>query len=95
MLSAFGIFSGMPIFWSIVTSNLSGASAAVGTALVNSFGNLGGFAGPSWIGWITAKTGSFRPGMLALAVLLLIAGLLSIFVSTKVGPALREDLTPC
>jgi ACS family tartrate transporter-like MFS transporter len=95
MLSAFGIFSGMPIFWSIVTSNLSGASAAVGTALVNSFGNLGGFAGPSWIGWITARTGSFKQGMLTLAVLLLIAGLLSIFVSTKVRPVLREDLRPC
>jgi nitrate/nitrite transporter NarK len=94
-LSAFGIFSGMPIFWSVVTNKLSGEMTAVGTALVNSLGNLGGFVGPSWIGWITAKTGNVRAGLIALAGLLLIAGFISIFVSGRTQPTPRRKLTGC
>lgn len=47
ILFAFGLFSGVPIFWSVVTDKLSGEMTAVGTAIVNSLGSLGGFVGPS------------------------------------------------
>lgn len=94
-LSAFGIFSSMPIFWSLVTSTLSGKTVAVGTALVNSIGNLGGFAGPSWIGWITSRTSGFTAGLLALAGMLLFAGVLSSLVSGKTQSLLREEAPTC
>jgi ACS family tartrate transporter-like MFS transporter len=45
-----------------------------GIALINSFGNLGGFLGPYTIGLVRTWTGSFRGGLLAVAVLLGLAG---------------------
>ncbi|MGO8760348.1 MAG: MFS transporter [Terracidiphilus sp.] len=44
------------------------------TALVNSFGALGGFAGSWVVGWLQAATGNPRAGYLAMSVLLILAG---------------------
>jgi MFS family permease len=52
-------------------------AAAGAIALVNSIGNLGGFAGPYLIDWIRDATGSFAPG-LTLAGACLAAGLLAL-----------------
>jgi MFS transporter, ACS family, tartrate transporter len=54
-----------PIFWSLPTAILAGAAAPAGIALINSIGNLGGFAGPSIYGLVTQASGS---NTLALAV---------------------------
>ena len=54
--------------WSLATSFLSGASAAVGVALINSIGNLAGFVGPYLVGWIKTETGGFSWALLTLAV---------------------------
>jgi MFS transporter, ACS family, tartrate transporter len=45
-------------------------------ALINSIGNLAGFGGPYLIGWVKEATGSTSTGLLVLAVLPLIAGIL-------------------
>ena len=42
------------------TSFLRGTAAAGGIALVNSIGNVGGFAGPYLMGWMREATGGFR-----------------------------------
>src|SRR5207245_143278 len=39
-------------FWTLATSLVPGASAAVGIALINSVGNIGGFVGPYAVGYI-------------------------------------------
>ena len=67
-IAAIGTLAAMPIFWSLATSFLSGASAAVGIALINSIGNLAGFVGPYLVGWIKTETGGFSWALLALAV---------------------------
>jgi len=67
-------FSMMGPFWATSTEVLSETSAVAGIALVNSFGNLGGFLGPYTIGLVRTWTGSFRGGLLAVAVLLGFAG---------------------
>jgi len=46
---------------------LTGTAAASGIAWINSLGNLGGFFGPSIVGWIKDLTGSFAGGLYALA----------------------------
>ena len=79
-LAQIGIMCVLPTFWSLPTGFLSGASAAGGIALINSLGNLGGFAGPQVIGQLQASTGSFSPGMLVVAAALLIAAALALFV---------------
>ena len=43
--------SARPPFWALPTDFLSGRKAAAGIAAINSIGNLGGFVGPSLIGW--------------------------------------------
>jgi MFS transporter, ACS family, tartrate transporter len=68
-VAGFGIFASLPVFWTLPTAFLSGASAAAGIAAINSIGNLAGFAGPFAMGWIKDQTGSYAGGLLFLAAL--------------------------
>jgi len=68
-VAGFGIFASLPVFWTLPTAFLSGASAAAGIAAINSIGNLAGFAGPFAMGWIKDQTGSYAGGLLLLSAL--------------------------
>jgi MFS transporter, ACS family, tartrate transporter len=72
-VAGFGIFSCLPIFWTLPTAFLSGAAAAAGIAVINSIGNLSGFAGPFAMGWMKDHTGSYTGGLLLLSGLGIIA----------------------
>src|SRR5258707_14252330 len=72
-----GITSARAIFWPIPTRFLSGVGAAAGLAFINSIGTIGGFAGPYLMGWLKDYTGSFEAGLLAMAGVLLAAGVLA------------------
>lgn len=61
-------------FWSISSSFLSGKSAAVGIATINSIGLIGGFIGPSWMGFTHDHTGTYQLGLLTLAIPSLVGG---------------------
>ena len=82
-IATMGAMSVLPIFWSIPTAYLGGAAAAAGIALINSFGNLSGFVGPSLMGWIKGITGSLDNGVYLLAGCLLAGGLLTLFTPSK------------
>ena len=75
-VAAIGVFCTFAVFWTLPTAWLSGTAAAGAIALVNSVGNLAGFGGPYLIGWVKEATGSTSTGLLVLAVLPLIGGLL-------------------
>jgi MFS transporter, ACS family, tartrate transporter len=72
-VAGFCIFACLPVFWTLPTAFLSGAAAAAGIAVINSIGNLAGFAGPFAMGWIKDQTGSYAGGLLLLAALGIIA----------------------
>jgi D-galactonate transporter len=72
-VAGFGIFACLPVFWTLPTAFLSGAAAAAGIAVINSIGNLAGFAGPFAMGWIRDHTGSYTGGLLLLAGLGIVA----------------------
>jgi MFS transporter, ACS family, tartrate transporter len=55
------------VLWTIPTRFLSGIAAAGGLALINSVGTLGGFVGPSIMGYLREATNSFNAGLLSLA----------------------------
>ena len=76
IVAAIGIFGTFAVFWTLPTAWLSGTAAAGAIALINSIGNLAGFGGPYLIGWVKEATGSTSTGLLVLAVLPLIGGLL-------------------
>ena len=68
-IAAFGIYGSLSVFWTLPTAFLSGAAAAGGIALINSIGNLAGFAGPYAMGWIKDASGSYTGGLLLSASL--------------------------
>jgi D-galactonate transporter len=76
IVAAIGVFCTFAVFWTLPTAWLSGTAAAGAIALINSIGNLAGFGGPYLIGWVKEATGSTSTGLLVLAVLPLIGGLL-------------------
>jgi ACS family tartrate transporter-like MFS transporter len=94
-LAALGIYSTLATFWSLPTAFLSGTAAAAGIALINSVGNLGGFVGPYIVGFLSDSTGSFYAGLLLLAALILVAGLLALAVRHERSLEEVEDvITP-
>jgi MFS family permease len=56
-------------FWSIPRTFLTGGAAAGGIGAISALGVLGGFLSPWMIGWIKDRTGDFRIGLGAIAVL--------------------------
>ncbi len=75
-LLAIGYCSSLSPFWAMPSEFLTGFSAASGIALINSAGNLGGFAGPSLVGFITQKTGTLYGGLAFAGISLLVAAML-------------------
>jgi MFS family permease len=74
-LAAAGVLTCAPLFWSLPTSFLSGAAAAVGIAAINSVGNLAGFVSPYLIGYFKDLTGNNAIGMYMLAVMLVVGAI--------------------
>jgi ACS family tartrate transporter-like MFS transporter len=70
--TAVGIWSALAPYWALPMSMLTGTAAAAGIALINSVGNLGGFVGPSLVGFAREWTESFAGGLWLLAAGLLI-----------------------
>ena len=81
--------TGLMIFqgtiWPLPMSILSGRAAAAGLAMIISIGNLGGFAGPSLIGWARQLTGSFDLALLIVAGSVLFSALLLIILCRTLG----------
>jgi ACS family tartrate transporter-like MFS transporter len=82
-IAVLGVFSMMGPFWSMPTSLLSGTAAAVGIAVINSIGNLGGFAGPYVIGLVRTSTGQFKGGLLLVSACLAVGGCLVLLVKVQ------------
>jgi D-galactonate transporter len=66
-VAAIGIYGAKAPFWPLPSMFLTGSAAAGGIALINSVGNLGGFAGPYIMGWVKDATGNFKAGLYVLA----------------------------
>ena len=76
-LTALMFFVVQSVVFLVPSTRLSGPALAGGIALVNTFGLLGGFLGPSVMGLIEQATGSTRNGLLLMAGLLVLAAGLS------------------
>ena len=74
---AVSVMASFPGFWRLPTSFLTGAAAAAGIAAVNSIGNLAGFAGPYWIGFLTDRTGEAKWGLVSIG-LVMVAGAIAV-----------------
>jgi ACS family tartrate transporter-like MFS transporter len=77
-LSQLGQRSVQGVFWAIPPIFLAGTAAAAGIALINSIGNLGGFVGPTVMGWLRGQSGAYSQGLLVLAGALILEAILVI-----------------
>jgi hypothetical protein len=73
-LAAAGASSAQAACWMLPAAFLGGAAAAAGIALVNSLGNLAGFASTYAVGWMTDSTHSTSASLYLFAGLLIIGG---------------------
>ncbi|MGJ0396737.1 MAG: MFS transporter [Methylocystis sp.] len=75
-VAAIGAIAALPTFWSFATLALGSGDGVVGVAVINSIGNVSGFAGPYLVGLIKGATGEFSDALLALALGPLLTALL-------------------
>ena len=90
-VAAVGLYGSRPCFWPMPSQFLTGASAAVGIALINSIGNLGGYVGPFVVGWIKDSTNSFEMGVYFLAGCALLSALIT-YVARRATGAMDQTL---
>ena len=90
-IAAVGIYSALPIFWALPSRFLTGAAAAGGIGLINSFGNIGGFAAPYATGALSDLTGSNRAAMWAVGVIMVVCAALVVALRATPAPD-REAL---
>ena len=86
-VAAVGLYGSRPSFWPMPSLFLTGAAAAVGIALINSIGNIGGYVGPFIVGWIKQSTGSFEMGVYFLAGCAFTSALITYFATRATGAA--------
>ncbi|GGE27695.1 MFS transporter [Pullulanibacillus camelliae] len=77
-MAAIGIYCFFGPFWPLPNAFLSKEMAAVGLAVINSIGNIGGFLGPYAIGYLKDATGSVSSGLYFLCGGLILGFLLTV-----------------
>ena len=80
------LFAYYPAFWAIPTTMLGETAAAATFALMNSIGQLGGFAGPYAIGFLNDRTHSLVASFGLIALVYIVAG--GLILSLKTRPTL-------
>jgi ACS family tartrate transporter-like MFS transporter len=80
-----GVTAARAIFWTIPTRFLTGVAAAGGLAFINSIGTVGGFAGPSMMGWLKEFSGTYIFGLTAVAVIMVAAAAASMSLKLVVS----------
>jgi sugar phosphate permease len=81
-----GILCSVPVFWQLPNRVMVGTAAAAGLALINSIGNLGGFAAPFLMGVIKDATGHVTYALWLVAALLALGAFL-----TMMQPKTQKD----
>jgi ACS family tartrate transporter-like MFS transporter len=87
------LYAYFPVFWAIPTMMLSEATAAATFGLINSIGQLGGFAGNYAIGLLNDRTHSLAASFAFIALVYLVAGglILSLRVRRPAGVFERSN----
>ena len=89
-VAASGMWAILGPFWSIPQVFLRSAGLAGGIALINSVGNLAGFAGPFLVGWVKERTGGFTLPLALLGAFCLAGSV----AAALLPPALRRRSEP-
>ncbi len=91
-IATIGLYGSKGPFWTFPSMILTGTAAASGIAWINSIGNLGGFFGPTAVGWVKTMTGSFASGLYLLAGMALVSAISTFWLDIKRPAASGEAL---
>ena len=87
-IAACGFYGSKGPFWAMPGMFLTGPAAAAAIAWINSIGNLGGFFGPWYVGFMKDATGSYTGGLYGLALFgFIAAGITAFFLNIPNAPA--------
>ena len=79
-ITACSIFAALPNFWTIPSKFLTGAAAAAGIALINTLGNVAGFAAGYATGGLKNLSGSYTLPMFVVGGLMLLSAVLMVLL---------------
>jgi len=82
-IATMGALSALPMFWPLPSAFLGSAAAAAGLAIINSLGQIAGFASPFLVGWIKDATGSTDLALYILSSIMLAGALLVLRVPSR------------
>jgi ACS family tartrate transporter-like MFS transporter len=80
------LYAYYPTFWAIPTMMLSESAAAATFGLINSIGQLGGFAGNYTIGFLNVRTHSLSASFGFISLVYVVAGAMILSLKTRVRP---------
>ena len=83
-IAAGGTYGMLSVFWALPGAYLSGAAAAPGIALISAVGTVGAFVGPWLVGYLRQQSGSFAASFAAVAVFILVSGILGVLVGRHI-----------
>ncbi|GIW85919.1 MAG: MFS transporter [Isosphaeraceae bacterium] len=78
-----GLKAYLPAFWALPSLLMTESAAAASIGMINSFGNLGGWVGPSVLGFVKQATQEYRYGLWFLGASMLVSAL--IIVNLGIG----------
>ncbi|WP_306316791.1 MULTISPECIES: MFS transporter [unclassified Streptomyces] len=82
-VTACAIFAALPVFWAVPSRFLTGAAAAAGIALINTMGNVAGFAASYVTGWLHDWTGAYYVPLFLVGALMLVSAALMIALASR------------
>ena len=85
-VTSIGIFAALPTFWQLPGAFLVGAGAAGGIALINSLGNLSGFAAPYITGLLADATGNNEAGLWLVGIVMMAAAVVTLVLQATPRP---------
>ncbi len=91
-LAMIGVKAYLPAFWALPSLFLTESAAAASIGLINSCGNLGGWNGPTVLGFVKQTTGSYRDGLFFLSFSVIISAL--IIAGLGIGSRVKPESAP-
>jgi MFS transporter, ACS family, tartrate transporter len=87
-LALTGVKAYLPAFWALPSLILTESAAAASIGLINSFGNLGGWVGPSVLGIVRQATGTYRYGLWFLSASVIVSAVIivALGIGDRPGP---------
>jgi len=79
-LAMIGMKAYLPAFWALPSLLLTESAAAASIGLINSCGNLGGWVGPSVVGFVKESTGEYRYGLWYLSASVIVSAFIIVCI---------------